>query len=62
MAEPDALDKQQETKQKHIVQEVFSSEKREDVWAIIIVIVIFLLSVAFPDQTYQFFNNSLYLF
>jgi hypothetical protein len=44
------------------VQEVFTSEKREDIWAIIIVIVIFLLSVAFPDQIYQFFNNSLYLF
>ncbi len=62
MAEPDAPDKQQETEREHVVQEVFSSEKREDVWAIIIVIVIFLLSLAFPDQIYQFFNNSLYLF
>ena len=62
MAEPEAFDKQQESERQHVVQEVFSSEKREDIWAIIIVIVIFLLSVAFPDQIYQFFNNSLYLF
>ncbi len=62
MAEPDSLDKQQESEREHVVREIFSSEKREDVWAIIIVIVIFLLSVAFPDQIFQFFNNSLYLF
>ena len=62
MAEPDSLDKQQKSEREHVVREIFSSEKREDVWAIIIVIVIFLLSIAFPDQIFQFFNNSLYLF
>jgi hypothetical protein len=62
MAEPEAFDKQQESERQHVVQEVFSSEKREDIWAIIIVIGIFLLSVAFPDQVYHFFNKVLYLF
>ena len=62
MAKPDASDTQQESELEHVVGEVFSSEKREDIWAIIIVIVIFLLSVAFPGQIYHFFNNVLYLF
>ncbi len=62
MAEPEAFDKQQESERQHVVQEVFSSEKREDIWAIIIVIGVFLLSVAFPGQLYHFFNNVLYLF
>ena len=45
-----------------VAEHVFSSEKREDFWAIIIAIGIFLLSVAFPDQIHHFFNKVLYLF
>lgn len=62
MAKSDASDKQQDSEPEQVVGEVFSSEKREDIWAIIIVMGIFLLSVAFPDQTYHFFNKVLYLF
>ncbi len=62
MVKPDASDEQQDSELEHAAGEVFSSEKREDIWAIIIAMGIFLLSVAFPDQTYHFFNNVLYLF
>ena len=62
MAKPEASDKQQESEQENVAGEVFSSEKREDIWAIIIAMGIFLLSVAFPGQIYRFFNNVLYLF
>ncbi len=62
MAKPDASDKQQESELDHVAGEVFSSEKREDIWAIIIAMGIFLLSVAFPDQIDYFFNKVLYLF
>ncbi len=62
MAKLDASDKQQESELEHVVGEVFPSEKREDFWAIIIAIGIFLLSVAFPGQIYHFFNKMLYLF
>ena len=40
----------------------FSSEKREDIWALIIAMVILLLSVAFPAQIHHFFSSMLYLF
>ena len=62
MVKPDASDEQQDSEVEHVAGEVFSSEKREDIWAIIIAMSIFLLSVAFPDQTYHFFNKVLYLF
>ncbi len=62
MAKPDASDKQQDSELEHVVGEVFSSEKREDIWAIIIVVGIFLLSLAFPDQIYHFLSKGLYLF
>lgn len=62
MAKPDASDKQQDSELEHVVGEVLSSEKREDIWAIIIVMCIFLLSVAFPGQIDHFFNRVLYLF
>ena len=62
MAKPDLSDKQQESELEHVAGEVFSSEKREDIWAILIVMGIFLLSVAFPDQIYDFFSKALYLF
>ncbi len=62
MVKPGPPDKNQESELKHVAGEVFSSEKREDVWAIIIATAIFLVSVAFPDQTYHFFSKVLYLF
>jgi len=36
MGKPGAPDKDQESELEHVAGEVFSSEKREDVWAIII--------------------------
>jgi len=62
MAKPDDVGKQQEAEVEHVAEEVFSSEKREDIWAIIIVLVIFLLSIAFPAQLHHFFSKALYLF
>ena len=62
MAKPDEIDKQQISEAEHVAEDVFSSEKREDIWAIIIVAVIFLLSAAFPTQVYHFFTKALYLF
>ncbi len=43
-------------------QKVLSSEKREDLWAIIIAGLILLLSVISPDAVYNFFKKSLFLF
>ena len=62
MVKSKASDEQQDSELEHVAGEVFSSEKREDVWAIVIATGCFLLSVAFPDQTYHFFNKVLYLF
>jgi hypothetical protein len=62
MAKSDDFDKQQISEVEHVAEEVFSSEKREDIWAIVIVAVIFLLSVAFPTQVYHFFTKALFLF
>jgi len=62
MAKPDAFEKQQISEVEHVAEEVFSSEKREDIWAIIIVVVVFLFTVAFPAQVYHFFTQSLFLF
>ena len=62
MAKLDASDKEQESEPELRAEEVFSSERREDIWAIIIVIGILILSVAFPDQIYHFFQRVLYLF
>ena len=62
MAEPNAPDKHQETLAEHVAHDVFSSEKREDIWALIIAGVIFLVSVAFPAQIHAFFSSVLVLF
>ena len=62
MTKYDASDERQNSELEHVVEEVFSSEKREDIWAIIIATGIFLLCVAFPGQIYRFFNELLYLF
>jgi hypothetical protein len=62
MTKPDAFDNQQESELDHAAEEVFSSEKREDVWAIVIAVGVFLLAVAFPEQIHNFFSKALYLF
>jgi hypothetical protein len=62
MAKPDAVEKQHESEVKHVAEAVFSSEKREDVWAIIIAVVIFLFCVVFPAQVHHFFTSALFLF
>ena len=41
-------------------QEVFSSERREDYWAIVIAITTLILCYFFPDQIHDFFKKSLY--
>ena len=61
MANPDTSDKQPHLVE-DVSEEMFSSEKREDTWALIIALGILLLSVAFPAQIYSFFRNALYLF
>ncbi|MBH98259.1 MAG: hypothetical protein CMM56_07375 [Rhodospirillaceae bacterium] len=43
-------------------EETFSSEKREDLWAIIIALGIFVCSLLFPDQVFNFFRDVLYFF
>jgi hypothetical protein len=45
-----------------VAEEVFSSEKREDIWAIIIALGIFIVSLVFPEQIHNFFRSGLYLF
>ena len=45
-----------------VADEVFSSEKREDIWAILIALGIFVVSLIFPEQIHDFFRNGLYLF
>ena len=62
MTKSDASGEQQQSEAEHVAEEVFSSEKREDIWALIIAMGICLLSVAFPGQIYHFFTKVLYLF
>ena len=62
MSRPDAPDQQQQSEVEHVAEEVFSSEKREDIWAIVIVVAVFLFCVAFPAQVHHFFTQTLFLF
>ncbi|MYJ96033.1 MAG: hypothetical protein F4053_10735 [Proteobacteria bacterium] len=62
MAERDAPDQQQSLDLQEVAEEAFSSEKREDIWALIIAMAILLFSVAFPEQIRHFFSSTLYLF
>ena len=62
MAEPNGPDEHQETLAEHVAHDVFSSEKREDIWALIIAGAIFAVSVAFPAQIHAFFSSVLVLF
>ncbi|MBA2848718.1 hypothetical protein G4V39_02150 [Thermosulfuriphilus ammonigenes] len=47
---------------KTMAEDVFSSEKREDIWAIIISLIVLLLSMAFPQEIYHFFKKTLFIF
>ena len=62
MAERDAPQDQQTTDAQDVSEKAFSSEKREDIWALLIAMGILLLSVAFPAQIHHFFSSMLYLF
>lgn len=61
MAKPDESDKHQAVVE-HVAEEMFSSEQREDIWALLIATCILLFSVAFPAQLHHFFSTVLYLF
>jgi len=39
-----------------------SSEKREDLWAILLAVAVLLLSMAAPEAVRELFTNGLYLF
>ena len=45
-----------------LAHDVFSSEKREDIWAIIVAMVMLILCILFPQGMYQLFSTGLYLF
>ena len=62
MTKHDASDKEQGSELEHMAEEVFSSENREDIWAISIAMSILILSVVFPDQIYHLFRQARYLF
>jgi hypothetical protein len=62
MAKSDTSDKKQGPELERMAEDVFSSEKREDIWAIIVAVGILILSFAFPEQIHHFFTKMLYLF
>ena len=62
MAEHNGPDSSQQSTAAHVAQDVFSSEKREDIWALLIAAGIFLLSVIAPEPVHAFFSNVLVLF
>ena len=59
MAERDTPGNRFDGDAKDAAEKVFSSEKREDAWALIIAVVILLLSVAFPEELRHFFSDTL---
>ena len=63
MANSDTTDKpDNDAGMEHMAEEVFSSEKREDIWAILIAVAILVLSLVFPEQIYHFFKDGLFFF
>ena len=62
MPEPEAPEKKQISRSEDIAEKTLSSEKREDIWALIVTMVVLVLCVAFPDQIHYFFRDTLYLF
>ena len=55
-----AMDKDPNTEEKKTVG--LSSEKREDIWALIIASVIMLISFVAPESVHHFFKEALFLF
>ncbi len=39
-----------------------SSEKREDIWALLIALVVLILSIIAPESVHHFFKKTLFLF
>ena len=62
MADPNGSDNAQPSTAEAVAQNVFSSEKREDIWALLIAAGIFLVSVIAPMQVQAFFSSVLYIF
>jgi hypothetical protein len=62
MAEPNEPQSSQQSTAEHVAQDVFSSEKREDIWALLIAAGIFLVSVIAPEPVHAFFSSVLVLF
>jgi len=62
MARPENPEQQHETELRHMAEDVFSSEKREDIWAILIAVIVLICSLIFPQQFHDFFTKTLYLF
>lgn len=62
MAHSDPSENEQVSRLEHMSEDVFSFERREDIWAIIIAGAILILSAAIPDQIHHFFTRTLYLF
>ena len=54
------MDKDPNTEEKKITG--LSSEKREDIWALIIASVVMLISFVAPEGVYRFFKEVLFLF
>lgn len=62
MAEPNGPDSPQQSTAANVAQNVFSSEKREDIWALLIAAGIFVVSVIAPEPVHAFFSSVLVLF
>lgn len=62
MAEPSGSDDTPRSPVESASQSVFSSEKREDIWALLIAAGIFLISVIAPEPVHAFFSSVLVLF
>jgi len=62
MADPNGPENGQPSTAERVAQNVFSSEKREDIWALLIAAGIFLVSVIAPEPVHAFFNSVLMLF
>lgn len=62
MTKPNASESEHEQELARMAEDVFSSEKREDIWAIILALAILVCSLAFPEQFHDFFASTLYFF
>jgi len=54
------MENQQETELTKKAAEVFSSERREDYWALLIAMFTLILCYFFPDRIYAFFKTALF--